>query len=736
MTKNLMKRLALFYVLLSVCAVSIFPLTSAVYAEDVVELEFANTTPIHVYVAHTTYSLQLMYNLKGSTTTKKDVSSEAFWSSTNPQIIKVEKGVLSALSEGEVTISADYKGETKTIKVSASYLYDGFKITNPNNSNIETETLSAVLGDTNTKLNAIAIKNGEGDADDISNDVSDLASWTTSDASIVTVSKGKLTLVGKGKATIKASYKGLSEETVVTVTAAYSALAIKKFTDSSTPPQQLFVGDEVQLKAEATSASNLITPVTDDAVWTSSNDNVATIEKGLLKVKGKGTAEISAAYLGVDSKFTVVARVQYQALILTPDTTIQFSINDQPKQLKAEVMNQLDKPLDVTALSQMEWTSSDQLVATVSATGLLTPKSAGTTRIKASYRGQVKEIEVNVQPTLTAITIVDAPITIYKGESDKLPAVNGTTLNKEMVVLTSLVEWTSSDPNIVIIDTDKRNWSAKKTGIVTLTAKYRELVVTKEIEVKEKVIALNPSSRTITMYAGQQVNLPTVDAIYENGVEEDVSSKLEWKTSSSNVLISNGKIKGLVPSSVSLTTTYLNKTLTITIIVEEEVIQFDINSETVVVYPGKSQSVKVTGTTKSGKKVSLSSKITWAIGNTTLASVKGSQVKGIREGTTKITGSYQGKPLTVPVTVYLRLQKLTSSEKSVKLTAGSAKSLQVTGVFDTGKIVNISSLAVWSSSNAGVVTVNGGDIVAVKKGTATIKTTYLGKSVSIRVTVS
>ena len=106
----------------------------------------------------------------------------------------------------------------------------------------------------------------------------------------------------------------------------------------------------------------------------------------------------------------------------------------------------------------------------------------------------------------------------------------------------------------------------------------------------------------------------------------------------------------------------------------------------------------------------------------------------MKEGSGKLTAVIQGKTLEVPFTVTAKLTKLTASDKSIKQVAiGTVETVKLTADFENGKSVDVSAEAKWTTSNARVATVTNGVIKFVGKGSASIKATYGGKTVSVSV---
>lgn len=681
---------------------------------DVSSIEFENASPVFLYVDHQTAQLKVLASIVGSST-KKEVTSDAVWVSSAPQIVKVDKGLLTAVSKGSAVISAKYNGFTLTINATSDYLFKELKLD-------ADQTLDIDLGSSEVTVSAFAVEL-EGDSYEVTDD----AVWTSSNTSAATVSKGQIKPVGKGSATITAKYKGLSATVKVNVDSPYSAIQIEGDSGS-----ELMVGQEdVELKAKAQLVGGAFEDVTEHATWNSSNTGVITVDKGKLKAVGAGSAKVTVSYLGVTTESQFIVRLPYQALIVSPQKDQYLFTNDAPVQISAFVANDAASRNEVTL--QANWTSSNPMSVTVSQ-GLITPKAVGKSTVKVSYRGLTKEIQVSVLPVISDMKIDSEDISLFKGEVQPLPVVVGTGLEEQEIDFSPLADWTSDHEDIIKVENGKL--VAGKPGSARLTAKMKGYTDTIHVTVKEKVLVLKPSYTNLSMVVGQASGLPTVRAMLEDGTELDVTSLVKWTPSSPNLLVKDNTLKALLASKVNLQGTYLNKSLTIPAVLEEPLSGLTVEPQNVTLNPGRSQSIKVKGTYADGKEVVLSAKVEWTSTSEAIATVKGSFVKAVAEGTTTLTASYQGKPLTVTVNVVPKLLKLQASEKSFRLQAGQTAQLNVQALFDNGKAVDVTSDAVWSSSNTYVATVTGGKITAVKKGSATIKATYNKKTVSIRVTVN
>lgn len=690
----------------------VFPTSVFAASGDVTSIEFdTNESKIYLTVNETTEQLRVLANIEGSST-KKDVTNETTWTSSNTRIVKVDGGLIIPLEKGTARITAKYKGAIKTIDVDVKFAIDEFKLDQP-------DKVEHKLGTEGLTVKALA---------DGTNDVTTEAKWTTSDDSVVKVSKGELTLVGLGSATVTAEYKGLKASFTVKVVAPYQKLAIVPGED-----QELLVGDApVDLKVFAKqSETDAGTDVTDKVELKSSNTSVATVEDGKLKPVALGKSTISVSYLGSTAKLDVYVRNPYEALILDQTDFVKNPVlfmNDSIT-VKAKVRNAASQSIDVAG----EWSSSNPLAVSVNG-GVITARAKGTSTIKVSYLGISKEFTVKVYPTVTKFETEDTKVDVLKDESKSFPKVTGTLLDDEEEDFSSAVTWTSSDENVVTTEDGKIKGIDAGTATITGKIGSRE-VATLPVTVNEKVLVLLPDVEEYQLVMGRSNALPKVNAVFEDGEESDVTSSIEWSLTGSAAVIKDGTIKGLTKGSTTLKGTYLNKEVKIPVVVEQEVVKIVVDPENIDLNIKKSKSIKVTGYYSNGKTVSLSSKMNWSSSDTAIATVSRTSVKAVAEGKATITGSYQGKEVTVKVNVVPKMTKLIASEKKLNLKPGDVKTVTVTAEYDTGAKTSVGDTAVWTTSNSSVAKVTNGRIEAIAKGTARIKGQYNSKTVTITVSV-
>ncbi|MFC5472159.1 Ig domain-containing protein [Cohnella suwonensis] len=677
----------------------------------------------------------------------RDVTADATWTSSSTSV-KVVKGVVTASGAvNSATITARYNSVSSTFYVTSEYAYDSLKL--KQGSADAPDSLTPDLGP-DVVLTAFGVTGGS------ESDVSSSATWTSSATSVATVENGTVKLLAEGTATITAKYKGRTDTVKLTVNNPYESISLYDGSAVVDGPLEMYIGNGAKsLIAKAELKSGGEDPViTSLATWTSSNAAIAKVDaNGNVTPVGTGTAIITAKRFGVSDAVTVIVRNVYEALKISPDKAINVALNGAPVSLTASAAKD-GKFADVTSSAEWKISDADQAVAMIAKSGdgksaIVTPKGVGSATVTVTYNGLFRSLSVTVFPTLEKLEIGKDSLDAFVGDSATLPTVTGTTLSGETKDVSKLVQWTvvpqaaSADAaadDSAVLSIEDGKWKALKEGTVTLRTAVDNgsnniVSDTFVVNVHNKILTLIPSVDNVSVVIGKEVSLPTVKLIYENGDEATITDQIVWKSSTANLLVKTKTMKGLLPATATLTGTYLGKTVKVKVTVEEEFVSFDISPKSVSVTLNRSQTIKVTATTKSGKKVSIGSRIDWNPSSEGIVTVNGSSVKGLAEGSGKLTAKVQEKTLEVPYVVTAKLTKLTASLTSVKLATGGEQSVSLTAAFENGKTSAPTTLAAWTTSKASVATVEDGKITAKGKGTATIKAAFGGKTVTIRVTV-
>lgn len=217
--------------------------------------------------------------------TSHGLTSDITWSSSNEAIAAVSaSGLVRAGSPGEATLKARFGTLEATVKATVTAAVVTSVAVTPGDA-------SMARGST-LMLTAMATR-----SDGTTVDVSNEATWSSSDASIVSLNKRVASGVALGRAQITATFAGMSGGTEVTVSEAV-ALAV-------TPAASMLIeGHPSQLHAEATLSNGRTQDVTASAAWTSNTTDVAVVSmtastRGQVTPVGQGSATITATFNGL-----------------------------------------------------------------------------------------------------------------------------------------------------------------------------------------------------------------------------------------------------------------------------------------------------------------------------------------------------------------------------------------------------------------------------------------------------
>ncbi len=224
-------------------------------------------------------------------------------------------------------------------------------------------------------------------------------------------------------------------------------------------------------------------PVTGSVVWSSSDESVAIVDQsGLATAISAGTAIITATAEFVSGSATLaveeplrVATIELAPLEMTlePGGTQQYT---------ATILDQHGNPI----AADLIWSSSEESVATVDQSGLVTAVSAGTTIITATAGSVSGSATLTVEappPVVGSIEVAPLDVTLEPGGTQQYRAlvsdVNGNPMTAD-------VTWSSSDESVAIVD-QSGLVTAVSQGIAIITASIESVSGSATLIVEEPV---------------------------------------------------------------------------------------------------------------------------------------------------------------------------------------------------------------------------------------------------------
>lgn len=351
------------------------------------------------------------------------------WSSSNTSIATVNSsGVVTGVAAGAATISATSENRTGTAAVTVTV--------NPVSTVTIAPTRDTLAAGTNRTLTATlrdaggTTLTGRGIA------------WNSSNVQVATVSStGVVSALAPGTATVSAVSEGhVGSATIVVLARLASTVTLTPSSSS------IIVGTTVQLSSQITDGSgNILTnrPIS----YVSENAQIAGVtQAGLVTAVAPGTVRITATSEGKVGTATIVVNpLPVASVVVTPATaTVLTNTN---RQLAVQALSSTGSVLTGRTVT---WSSGSPTIASVSATGLVTPLTPGVALIVAVVEGIAGFSTITVQnPVIASVSVTATSNSIPVGATSQLTATPRD--NTGAALANRVVTWSSADESIAFV---------------------------------------------------------------------------------------------------------------------------------------------------------------------------------------------------------------------------------------------------------------------------------------------
>ena len=386
--------------------------------------------------------------------------------------------------------------------------------------------------------------------------------WSSQDPTVVTVNQdGVATAVASGTAQIAASAGGLSRTIAVTVSQRPIALV-----RISPPAGTVAVGETLALQGEALDGTGALLPnrVLD---WVSSAPNVATVSaSGLVTGVAVGQTTISAT--GEGKTGTAIVTV-------IPPAIASISVQPNGGSIPAgATLLLVATPRDAggQALTgrTLQWRSSNDAIATVSGSGLLTAISPGTVTITVSAPGAGPggstpsasvDVTVLIAPVATAV-IVPSPASVQVGQTAALTVNLFDSSGDPLSATGRTITWASSNVAVATVNASGTVsgiavGSAVVTATITTPGQPGTIQATADITVSNQPVAsvlVTPGPATVHVGYSRQFT-----AVARNAAGQTLPGRtIVWTSGNQSVASVNagsGLVTGVSVGSVQIIAT-------------------------------------------------------------------------------------------------------------------------------------------------------------------------------------
>ncbi|SHH63336.1 Ig-like domain-containing protein [Ferrimonas marina] len=632
------------------------------------------------------------------------------WSSASPAYLTIDgAGVITAVAEGQSTITGQYDGQTATLVVDAVFIKRLERIEVAGGDRLQ------VLGDSLT-LSANEHYN-DGDVT-----VATGITWSSSDPAVATVDpSGTVNVVGLGSTTILADNGTFTD--VILVTASNNAVLSLDLGSALTLP----AGNSTQASA-IISFENAFVRSTDPIVWRSTDPAIATVDvNGNVTAVAEGTTRVEAETEGVIGSVDVtVTSAVLTSLAFSVDNTALPHIAT----FNASAEGTLSDGSTSDYSGSVTWHSTNPAVLAPAGAGKYDSLTPGIVEIWANS-GAISSNRILITvsaPVPTGITASAPAPDLRQGATGVLTA--SLNLSDGSTTTPGTTIWSSDDPAVFSID-NSGAYTAVAEGSATVTVTDVDTGLSDGIVVTvgpARLLSIALSADIPVPYAGQPVQL-TATPTWEFGQIIPISD-YAWASTDPAIasVDASGRVTTLAAGTVSITAQSQgvvgNMDLTVsgpivTAVTPDQASLSITDGDSgnigfVVDYSDGSQAINTGGN--------------WSSDNPSVISVTaGGAWSATAAGSTQLRLTVGGHGDTlVPVTVAAATVTNITLSGNTTVTAGDTLTITATGHYsngDTGVLAGVQ----WASEDESIATVDAnGTVTAVAPGNTNISAYHSG----------
>lgn len=307
-----------------------------------------------------------------------------------------------------------------------------------------------------------------------------------------------------------------------------------------------------QISLQAVYTDKTKVDVTKLAVWESSDEEIVTVEAGLVTALGSGKTKIKASYEG--KSFTIPVEVDVVTRLTANEKKVALSLEG-TKQVTLTAVYADKTTADVSELA--EWESANTEIVTVE-NGLVTAVGSGKTKIKATYGSKTitLPVEVDVVSKLLAST---KKLSFSQAGATQVVTLTAQLSDGTKVDVTEKAVWSTDRSEVATVEGG--TVTAVAPGKARIKASYGGKTVTLPLEFKEVVKIPGLDVRNLTMKVGEtkQVNVVLSGS---DKKKEIVTEQAEWNSLHDEIAtVELGKVTAVKKGKTTIVAIYGGKLL-------------------------------------------------------------------------------------------------------------------------------------------------------------------------------
>jgi hypothetical protein len=309
--------------------------------------------------------------------------------------------------------------------------------------------------------------------------------------------------------------------------------------------------------------------------------------------------------------------------------------------------------------AQVAWSISDEAIARVDASGLVSTSATGTTRISASLLGLSASASLVVSnATLVSLELVPNLVRIPLGVT-LTATVTGNYTDGSVVDLTSQAAWSAPTGGLTMLSAGQSRATAR--GPVRLCARFQAMQADVALEVTDAApVALRvASSRALAPLPKGAISILTVFADFTDQTVVDVTGDVTWRSSNPGVVeVVSSRVRGVGHGSARLGAAYLGYSTVVEVTVSSaEVVGLSIYPPLATAPSGDFAALEAIATYSDGSSGNVTELVTWSSldpDSVQVSNVKNDigHARGLKRGTQSVvTAQLEGMALSATTLV-------------------------------------------------------------------------------------
>lgn len=646
--------------------------------------------------------LQLAVWADYSDGSRLEVTPSAGYLSSDDLVAKVDAaGRVTAEAAGEATITASFGGleDTCSVQVDDRILTD---------IDLQPDAAGLVVGET-LPLLVLGTFN-DGSQDDLTGAFTG-TTYSSSAPTVVTVSPdGVLSALSAGEAVIEATNSGLSDSSPVNVIGP-DLVSI----DVEPDVLQLSAGDSANLAVWANYSDETRREVTAEATFRSSDTSIARVSAGgsVTAVSGPGEATVTASYGG----FTDDCRVQVGGELLFIDVlppSAQLDINE-TLQLTVMAFYSDGSSSEVTLLSTL--VSSEPLIASVDADGLVSALGEGTAVITATYSDLSDTAQIRVNPPVFEYIEVEPDmVTLPVGYTQQL-IVWAYYSDGSHVDVTTDATYLPPDNGVVSVSAGGLV-TALMEGDAPILVSYLGSFFTCQVIVTSNLVAVEVEPASALLDPGDTQQL-RVTAYFLDHSTADVTDQSVYSTTDGSVASADavGLVTANGAGNATITAEYggLSDTCQVQVLAPT-LVSIEVNPASLELEINDTAQLTVTAYYSDGSDQDVTPLCIYQSTDESVATVSvGGLVGAVASGNATIRATYGDLTDTCSVAVgQPELVSLRVEPQSTSLDIDDTVQLTVWATYSDNSVVDVTSQATFSTSDFAVASVSAAGLVTAE----------------------